>query len=131
MSIRTLITLDKAVAEIKQACQERTGASRSPFFFLVGAGISTPSIPLAGTIRDLCKETARSIGRLEEPKKGAGAGDEYSHWFTAAYPHRLMRQEFLRKLIKDKPITHANFRLADLLIQGRITSIAVTPNFDD
>src|SRR4051794_25247554 len=118
MNSQNIITLEKAVAEIKQASEENgAGNNRSPFFFLVGAGISSPSIPLAGAIRDQCEAKARTLGRGDEPGSSAGDGDEYSHWFTAAYPHRIMRQEFLRNLIKNAPITHANFRLADLLIQ--------------
>ncbi len=42
-----------------------------------------------------------------------------------------MRQEYLRGLIEKAPITHATFRLADLLLQGNVTKIVVTPNFDD
>jgi len=57
--------------------------------------------------------------------------DVYSHWFRAAFPHRIQRQQYLRSLIADAPITHANFRLAHLLIRGSISNIVVTPNFDD
>jgi tetratricopeptide (TPR) repeat protein len=131
-AVENLISFETAVAEIKQACDENPATSRrSPFFFLVGAGISWPSIPLAGAIRHQCEAKARTLGRGKELDANESDGEAYSHWFTAAFPHRVMRQEYLRSLIEQAPITHANFRIADLLIQGRITKIVVTPNFDD
>jgi tetratricopeptide (TPR) repeat protein len=58
-------------------------------------------------------------------------GGAYSHWFKLALPHRVDRQLFLQRLIKEAPITHANLRLAHLLIDGRISKLAITTNFDD
>jgi hypothetical protein len=48
-----------------------------------------------------------------------------------AYGEPNQRQRFLRVLIEWKQITHANFRLAHLLLNNRISSIVVTTNFDD
>lgn len=131
-NIKNIISLDTAVSEIKQACEKPAdgGNGRSPFFFFVGAGISYPSIPLASTVQRECEEKARSLGRLDKPST-ADHVETYSHWFRSAFPHRILRQQYLRDLMKDAPITHANLRLADLLSQGTISNIVVTPNFDD
>jgi tetratricopeptide (TPR) repeat protein len=123
------IELDEAVSRIKQACQKPSRDS-SPFFFMVGAGISCPSVPLAMDIVSECKEVAKSYGRSVETPATTGV-DLYSHWFQTAYAEPYQRQEYLRALIEGKPITHANFRLAHLLLQHTISNIVVTTNFDD
>lgn len=134
--LRKCIPLADAVSEIKQACDDSNAIGsdgskgRSPFFFFVGSGISYPSIPLAPEIQRHCEETAKGLGRNAE-LRGADPNDAYSQWFKAAYPHRVQRQEYLRGLIKDAPITHANFRLAHLLLRANISNIVVTVNFDD
>lgn len=115
-----IINLNAAVTEIKLACDSMPeGSGRSPFFFVAGAGLSSPSIPLSAAIQDDCRNRARTVGRGEEPGPEVSAADRYSHWFTAAFPHRKMRQEYLRTLISGAAITHATFRLADLLLQGK------------
>ena len=77
-----------------------------------------------------CELKARLLNRTKEPATQDPAG-VYSYWFREAFPQRIKRQEYLRDLIKNAPITHANFRLAHLLIRGSIANIVVTPNFDD
>src|SRR6185503_19083713 len=104
-----LIELDEAVSRIKQACESRSSDALSPFFFMVGAGISCPSVPLAADIVAQCQEVAGSHGRKQEPV-GKNALDLYSHWFQTAYGEPDQRQKYLRELIEGRPITHANFR---------------------
>jgi len=127
---RNIISLDTAVAEIKRACP-KTKDKPSPYFFLAGAGLSAPAIPLAADIQRACEATARAVGPCEEPAEGADRAEIYSHWFRSAYPHRSLRQEYLKEIIRPARITHATLRLADLLLQGVITQVVVTPNFDD
>jgi tetratricopeptide (TPR) repeat protein len=128
---RNIIDLETAAGDIKQACEKHAeGPARSPFFFFVGSGISTPSVPLASVVCKECEALARKRGRTTEPTS-AEPGSAYSHWFREAFPHRVSRQQFLQKLIKDAPITHANLRLAHLLIDRSISTLAVTTNFDD
>ncbi len=124
-----LIDIKRAVSEIKQACEESQKEGRQPFFFLVGAGISCPPIPLASEIIEECKARATKYGRTSEPS--GKPMDIYSQWFQQAYPHSSQRQRYLRKLIEGKPISEANFRLAHLLLEKSITNIVVTTNFDD
>jgi tetratricopeptide (TPR) repeat protein len=121
--------LDEAVSRIKQACENRS-KDLSPFFFMVGAGISYPSVPLAMEIGSACKEVAHRYGRTADARSTSPI-DQYSHWFETAYAERYQRQEYLRGLIEGKPITHANFRLAHLLLETTVSNIVVTTNFDD
>jgi hypothetical protein len=130
-NLKNVITLDIAVSEIKQACEKAAeDKNRSPFFFVVGSGISSPSVPLASAVQRDCEARARLLNRTDAPPS-ADPVVAYSHWFRAAFPHRIQRQRYLQDMIKDKPITHANLRLAHLLIEGAISNIVVTTNFDD
>lgn len=125
------IFLERAVNYIKQACNERREKQQpSPFLFIVGAGISFPPIPLASTIIKECKAKAVELDRPEEPTS-KDAVDKYSHWFQAAYPQPIERQNYLREKIEGKAISHANFRLAHLLLHKHVANLVVTPNFDD
>ena len=126
-------TLDirTAASHIKQACDDsRQSKHRSPFFFLVGAGISHPPIPLASQIESECKAIAAKYKRTDEPA-GIRPIDKYSHWFGTAFPQPVQRQTYLRRLIENKPISHANLRLAHLLLGQTISNLVVTTNFDD
>jgi tetratricopeptide (TPR) repeat protein len=125
-----LISIETAVDEILQACEDE--APRLPFFFLVGAGISHPSVPLASEIEAYCRELAMKRGRRPPAAEENPTGlDSYSYWFEAAYPQAKGRQRYLRNLIVVKPISHANLRLAHLLSSRKVASLVVTPNFDD
>lgn len=125
-----LLNLKQAVTQIKQACDGIEESKRSPFFFVVGAGISYPPVPLASDLVKAFRENAGRYSDLEEPQ-GKRSIDEYSHWFEQAYPQRIDRQRFLRELTKAKTISHANLRLAHLLLSRKITNLVVTTNFDD
>lgn len=121
-----LIELDLAAQQIKRACSKRT----RPFFFIVGAGMSYPPVPLASEIEEHCRTTAKGYGVLDDPGSMSSL-DGYSYWFDKAYEQPADRQEYLRELIEGRPISQANFRLAHLLLEKRISNIVVTPNFDD
>jgi len=153
------LSLDTAALQIRKACEERQRecaeqhvpaaagsprlkaepedgglrgrySGRRPFFFLVGAGISYPPIPLASSIEEECRRLATD----ELPSVEPGALkpiDTYSYWFDQAYPHPLQRQLYLRQLIQRRTISHASFRLAHLLLDRRIANVVVTLNFDD
>ncbi|MEK7213990.1 MAG: SIR2 family protein [Chloroflexota bacterium] len=125
-----LIDLKEAVSHIKQAvdAEDKNG---SPFFFIVGAGISHPSVPLAAAITAHCQEVAREYDRNHPPSKPDDPMEAYSHWFREAYPQPEDRRRYLHELIDKKPISDANLRLAHLLDLGPIGRLVVTPNFDD
>jgi tetratricopeptide (TPR) repeat protein len=121
-----LIELDTAAQQIKRACEGK----KRPFVFIVGAGISYPPIPLAYEIEKHCRATASVWGPADEPA-GMSPIDSYSYWFDRAYEQPILRQEYLRSLIEGRQISHANFRLAHLLLEKQISNIVITPNFDD
>ena len=125
-----LIHLPQAITQIRQGCDETPPGERKPFFFLVGAGISAPSIPLAGEIVQRLRTKAAEYGKRDTPSRNDPVS-EYAHWFQAAFPHAKHRQKFLRDMMRDQPITHANLRLAHLLLDCTVTNLVVTPNFDD
>lgn len=124
-----LIELETAANHIQRACKS-FNKEGSPFFFLVGAGISYPPIPLASKIIEDCVVTAGQYG-LIIPPSGKQSIDKYSYWFQQAYPQPVDRQIYLRNLIEGKAISAANFRLAHLMLEKTITNIIVTTNFDD
>ena len=131
-----VITLQTAIAEIKEACEaaHEHGAT-SPFWFLVGAGVSHPSVPLASEIIADCRERARDRTELVDPE-GHGPLDRYSFWLGATFHQASMRQRYLEKLIHGKSISGANLRLAHLLpdedqASSLLPALVVTPNFDN
>jgi tetratricopeptide (TPR) repeat protein len=118
-----LVSLAEAVDEIR-----RTARSPDwPFFFMVGAGISVPSVPTASAIVADC----RSRYSLTSPPPGLSPMREYSWWLEKAFPSPGPRREYFQKLIEGKPIPSANFRLAHLLLDKKISNLVVTTNFDD
>jgi tetratricopeptide (TPR) repeat protein len=126
-----ILNLRTALGEIAQACEAARRRKRpSPFFFVVGAGISHPPLPLAPKICEDCKAEALRFGRTEEPGTGSSL-DAYSHWFARAYPQPIDRQRYLRDLMESAFISRANFRLAHLLLGQSVTNVVATTNFDD
>jgi tetratricopeptide (TPR) repeat protein len=123
------VTLEAAVSEIKQAC-DAAGIGSPPFFIIAGAGISVPYVPLASEIARDCKRIASEQGRLDEPA-GKSPMEVYAHWLQKAFPDRGLRQDYFRHWILNKPISHANLRLAHLLSEKKLATLVVTPNFDN
>ncbi|WP_160726165.1 SIR2 family protein [Bacillus sp. USDA818B3_A] len=119
--------LNQAIYEITDSLSIRD----FPFYFIVGAGISYDSVPLAKDIIELCKTKLKKSNipiTIDENLKGA---EEYSFWLDKAYHQPISRQRFFRDLIENKNITPANFRLAHLLAYSKLANIVITPNFDD
>ncbi|HLY98424.1 MAG TPA: hypothetical protein VKT33_05095 [Candidatus Angelobacter sp.] len=114
------LNLDEAVNEIHQACDGNPGR-QSPFFLIVGAGTSSPPLPLASAIEAECRSIAQKRGRLGEPPSGNPI-DTYSYWFGKAIPQPKRRQEYLQGKMKDQQISPATFRLAHLLFNRSIGS---------
>ena len=126
------IGVDAAIRRIRQECTQvdNDQSWSPPFFFLVGAGISSPTVPLAAELAEECRKRAHKAGIIDPPTDDSPLG-AYSHWFASAFPGAAQRRAFLRSKIHDKQITEANLRLAYVLISRRIATIAVTTNFDD
>jgi hypothetical protein len=123
----SILSLEEAVRNIVETRNRRTPVG-NPFVFVVGAGISSPSIKLASQIADECEKVAHSKGVTELPKSNSTI-DRYFHWFEKAHPDPALRQEFMQRLVETAPISAANFRLAHLLTAG-FSNLVITPNFD-
>jgi tetratricopeptide (TPR) repeat protein len=124
------VHLGEAIGEIVSAFARGEADRRHPsdaFFFLIGAGLSTPQVPLAGEIDRHCREVAE----LDERTLSEDPLERYSEALSRAYPQPVERQEYFRSLIEGKPISRASFRLAHLLATDRVPRLVVTPNFDD
>ena len=127
------LSLTSAVKRIKKDYDfaVRTGKG-SPFFLLIGAGVSVPQVPLAYEIIRDCKSFSEGS---EAPTAGVTVLEEYSYWLDQAFPSPAQRQDYFQTLIKGKPIPLANFRLAHLLLgeadKKPLVSLVVTTNFDD
>lgn len=129
----TKMPLEEAIREIKKAYgPEMKKAGFPPFFFVVGAGISSPSIPLArGIINECEKRILDQEGKSPQPANFIDVLDEFSNRFQKAMPQSHMRQNYLRVLIEGKAISYAKFLLARILLHKQITHLVVTTNFDD
>ncbi|MCA9612271.1 MAG: hypothetical protein KC586_05890, partial [Myxococcales bacterium] len=114
MTILSLRTAAVRIRETRRAAAKRgRHAGPSPYFFVCGAGISVPSVPLAWQIQEECRERATSLGLAtgSAPSDPAGA---YSYWLEQAFPDPEQRRAYFRKAIDGKPLTDANLRLAHL-----------------
>jgi tetratricopeptide (TPR) repeat protein len=118
------ITLNEATAHILHTCNRH----ERPFFFVAGAGLSHPPVPLAGAIVEACK---KECGGIEAPSDLADPMKEYSWWFQKAFHSPRDRQWYLRSIIERKFVSHANLRLAHLLLCKKISNLVVTTNFDE
>ena len=117
------ITLAEATTHVVNTCNRH----HRPFFFMVGAGVSYPPIPLAPQIVDACRKLCAPV----EVPKDLDPMTEYSWWFQKAFHSPADRQWYLRRLIEKQSSSHANLRLAHLLLSKKISNLVVTTNFDD
>ena len=109
-----------------------------PYFFIVGAGISTPEIPTSNSIIKECKDRVKSISQdyyndceketedhIDNPMK------YYSSWIQFAFPNRIDRSNFFKQLIQKSKISSANLMLAQILNSKSFANTVFTTNFDD
>jgi tetratricopeptide (TPR) repeat protein len=117
------VGLQEAVERILLDCQ------RSPhgFFFMVGAGVSSPSVPLATKIVQFCREAlpGKHFPEFNSPM------EEYCATLAAAHPSPEARRRFFASFIEKGSISPANLRLAHLLQGEHLSRLVVTTNFDD
>ncbi|HEY1681773.1 MAG TPA: SIR2 family protein [Candidatus Tumulicola sp.] len=108
----------------------------TPYFFMVGAGLSFPSIPTASEIVKQCEQKYADLRASDEryPEPAAPSGnalDTYSYWLNSAFPDPSLLKPYLTTLVDSAYITPANLRLAHLLCAGKVANTAFTTNFDD
>jgi tetratricopeptide (TPR) repeat protein len=116
------VALYKAIEDIHANCE-----SAHTYFFMVGAGISNPPVPLA---RSMIEHFKRKVGSVESQPPMSPMG-EYSWWFREAYPGREGRRRYIAKLVENKNLSSAALQLAHLVSSRTLTNLVVTTNFDD
>lgn len=128
-----IIGVKEAVYDILKTC------SKEKFCFVIGAGISTPIIPLSNKIKIECKNEIQKrkkdigqeyddsilISEYNDPEK------EYYDLIEKAFPSSGSRWEYFRKKVSGQPISSSNLLLAQILLPKKIASVVITPNFDD
>lgn len=101
------ISVEKAVNLLDSTLSLHRG-SAPPYFFIVGAGISAPEIPLASGIVELCKDElnkrnpnyyARCIEEMHQHEHDPVKN--YSGWIEFAYPNSIDRSRFFKSIITD------------------------------
>lgn len=130
-----VISLGQAVREIRGAAEGRTkagrGAAHSPFFLIVGAGISHPPVPLARDIEALCRQRIAQESPDWKFPEGASPFERYAACMETAFPSAEQRRLFLHEQMRSVRLSAANLRLAHLLGAGHLTNLVFTPNFDE
>jgi hypothetical protein len=139
-----IISLEEAAEQIKSTHLPDTGspnATRRPkrFFFMIGAGVSYPPIPLASGIISQCREliekaNPKRFARVSQEVANRSPIEQYERYLRAAFPNPFQRADYFTSLINAAPISHANLRLAHLLTATSdrlISELVVTTNFDE
>lgn len=124
-----IVALATAISEIAAACKHQATGAPAPFVFMVGAGISSPEVPLAAEIMSRCRTRLRELPWVEP----ADPLTAYSRLVGTAFPHAAQRRDFFLDLLRDCPISYAAQRLAHILSAPpyhRVASVVLTPNFD-
>lgn len=129
----SVVPLRDAVTEIVRGGAPRTidGAYSSPFFFLVGAGVSAPVIPLSSMVEAECRRLVEEEGIKLEVPSGMSPQQSYSYWIEKAHPQPWQQQQYFRGMMEGSRISNATLRLAHLLTSPKTPKLVVTPNFDD
>lgn len=117
------VSLDEAVQLIHAASRDGEGA----FWYMIGAGVSAPYIPLAREIIIDCGESVPSVG---DKNPSAAVSKAYENALLKKYPTRDLQRAYFEKITKDVPITEATFLLANQIAYRRPASFVVTTNFD-
>jgi tetratricopeptide (TPR) repeat protein len=117
--------LETAVNQILQSSQ-----TKKPFFFLIGSGVSFPSVVGTGDIINMCKDIAKKQSKSDD-EPDVSMLDSYTYWFLQAFPNAKDRQNFIKNLVCDKPVSGSAFRLAHILSSQAISNTVITTNFDE
>lgn len=140
-----IMTLDESMDHLYRTLYQyklqEDDQKATPYFFLVGAGISRPEIDGSRGIIDACKKQVAEmytddLDKIESIEKEAeehksNTMSEYSFWFKIAYPNRKERENYLKSIIQKAKISSSNLLLAQILSSKKIANTVLTPNFDD
>jgi tetratricopeptide (TPR) repeat protein len=125
-----VINFQRAIDLISKAYQTATIKRNytSPFFYIVGSGISAESIPLANEmVKSFASELNLNINDIM-----GNIQKKYSELFEEVYYEPTERRDYLYDIMESATITEANFMLAHLLIKKtNLSNLVVTTNFDN
>lgn len=115
-----------------------TASCGYPPFFIVGAGISAPEIPIASEIIKKCKRKCKELDEIsyiqfenETKVHENNPMKYYSEWIEFAYPNRIDRSNLFKGLNAKAKISSANLILAQILDSKKFANTVFTTNFDD
>lgn len=127
---------DKQPLTLEEACEYIAGALSDPkttkkWLFIIGAGISSPQIPLADV---LATEYLNATG-IDKPSDITveKAGGLY-YWLMETDEHLKARENqarYFKTLCERNPISLGNLSLARLIKTGKVADQVITTNFDD
>lgn len=80
--------------------------------------------------QDLKVESNKKIIQSYFAEEDVKVSNHYSYYFEKCYPDPLVRQEFLRKLVRDKKPS-IGFMCLSALVEGKKVNTVWTTNFDD
>lgn len=130
--------LDYAIRVIKSTIQDHSPEVFYPYFFIVGAGISAPEIPIASEIIKKCKRKCKELDEIsyiqfenETKVHENNPMKYYSEWIEFAYPNRIDRSNLFKGLNAKAKISSANLMLAQILDSKKFANTVFTTNFDD
>lgn len=130
--------LDYAIRVIKATIQDHSPEVCYPYFFIVGAGISAPEIPIASEIIKKCKRKCKELDEIsyiqfenETKVHENNPMKYYSEWIEFAYPNRIDRSNLFKGLNAKAKISSANLILAQILDSKKFANTVFTTNFDD
>ncbi len=137
-----VINLDEAMDLVRTTLElSRENNHSSPYFFIIGAGVSYPEIPVASTIIENCMKKVEERNKsnptyfdnlVKESEKHKSKGMEYySFWIEKAYPNKADRSNYFQTMIKKSKISAATMLLAQVLYSRDVTNTVFTTNFDE
>jgi|GEM_PF-6040612 len=108
----------------------------SPYFFVVGAGISAGHIKTTSQIIEQFKTENDIKNICPEYNDNWETSNKYAYLFEKIYPEPIQRRDFLVELMKNAQINDSNLLLASLLGNHRqnfkpFADTVITTNFDD
>lgn len=129
-----IIDFETATREIATSLVDTNSRGvASPFFFLVGAGLSVPTIPMSSEMTKILSE--RFNGDRKNLQPPSDPQDAYSFWFELTMPSAVERARFLREMVEGKSVSPGAFSLSKALcweVNNRpLFNLALTTNFDD
>lgn len=127
-----MASLEERTINLEEATNQilHSSNTKKPFFFIIGSGVSFPSIKSTQEIIEQCKSVVKCHNILDR-EQSLDLMNSYTYWFLKAFPNARDRQDFIRDLVCDKPVSGSAFRLAHILSSRLLSNTVITTNFDE